>query len=265
MDTNALPSPSPAARPLAGHVVAITGGNGGIGLGMALGCARAGAHIAIWARNEDKSAAAAERLQSEVPSCEVLTARCDVAEIEQIDAALAATIDRFGRIDAGVANSGTSGQAKFLDLTPQEWRRMMSINLDGVFFTMQAIARKMVEQGEGGALVAVSSTSAVHGAPVTAHYATAKTALLGLTRSAAVALGRKNIRVNALVPGWTITDLARGGYENDRFREVTVGRTPAGRWADPDEFAAVGAYLCDKSLTYHTGDTITVDGGYTVF
>jgi NAD(P)-dependent dehydrogenase (short-subunit alcohol dehydrogenase family) len=98
-----------------------------------------------------------------------------------------------------------------------------------------------------------------------AHYASSKTGVLGLVRSAAVALARHRIRVNALVPGWTITDLARGGYDNDRFREATVARTPVRRWAEPAEFSDIAAYLCDKTQTYHTGDAVTIDGGYTVF
>jgi NAD(P)-dependent dehydrogenase (short-subunit alcohol dehydrogenase family) len=253
---------------LTGQVAVVTGGNGGIGLGMARGLARAGADVAVWARDAAKSAEAVAglaALDGVGPDQRFRAVACDVADPASVDAALAETVAELGRVDACVANAGTSGARPFLDLTPEDWRRMMAVNLDGAFFTLQAAARRMVEQGDGGALVAVSSTSAVHGAPVTAHYAASKTGLLGLVRSAAVALARHRIRVNALLPGWTITDLARGGYENDRFREVTVGRTPARRWADPDEYAAVAAYLCDKSHTFHTGDTVTVDGGYTVF
>jgi len=113
--------------------------------------------------------------------------------------------------------------------------------------------------------VAVSSTSAIHGAPRNHAYATAKTALLGLTRSLAVELARHKIRVNAILPGWTLTEMAMPGYENERFREATTKRTPVRRWADPSEFEAVGAYLCDPSLTLHTGDQLVLDGGYTIF
>ena len=98
-----------------------------------------------------------------------------------------------------------------------------------------------------------------------AAYGTAKTGLNGLVRALAVALARHQIRVNSLLPGWTITELASGGYENDRFREVTTRRTPARRWADPSEFREVGAFLADPNQTFHTGQEVTVDGGYTVF
>lgn len=250
---------------LRGQVAVVTGGNGGIGLGVAEGAALAGADVAIWARNEEKTDGALAHLRELAPERRFFGVRCNVADPADVAAAVAATVGELGRVDACVANAGTSGGAPFLDLTPEQWRSMMAVNLDGAFFTLQAAARQMVAQGEGGALVAVSSTSAIHGAPVTSHYAASKTGVLGLVRSTAVALARHGIRVNALLPGWTITDLARGGYEDDRFREATVRRTPVRRWAEPSEFRQVGAYLCDKSVTYHTGDSIVVDGGYTVF
>ncbi len=250
---------------LRGQVAVVTGGNGGIGLGMAEGLVLAGADVAIWARDEAKTTGAVEHLGSLAPERRVVGVRCDVADPSSVDSALGETLEALGRVDACVANAGTSGAVPFLELSAEEWRRVVTTNLDGVFFTLQAAARRMVAQGEGGALVAVSSTSAVHGAPATAHYAAAKTGVLGLVRSAAVALARYEIRVNAILPGWTITDLARGGYENDRFRDATVRRTPVRRWAEPSEFRDVGVYLCDKSQRFHTGDSIVVDGGYTIF
>jgi NAD(P)-dependent dehydrogenase (short-subunit alcohol dehydrogenase family) len=250
---------------LTGQVGVVTGGNGGIGLGIAEGLALAGADVAIWSRNEEKTARAIDHLRELAPGRRFFGIACDVASQDSVEAATAATIAELGRIDACVANAGTSGNVPFLEMTLEEWRRVTATNLDGVFLTIQAAAKQMVAQGEGGALVVVSSTSAIHGAPMTSHYASAKTGCLALARSAAVALARHKIRVNSLMPGWTITELASGLYENDRFREVTISRTPARRWADPVEFREVGAYLCDKRLTYHTGDTVTVDGGYTVF
>lgn len=250
---------------LHGQVAVVTGGNGGIGLGMAEGLAAAGADVAIWARNEAKSADAVERLRRLAPDQRFSAVACDVTDHDNVTAAVERTVEEFGRLDACIANAGASGNVGFLEMTAAEWRRIMAINLDGAFYTLQAVARQLVEQGEGGALVAVSSTSSVHGAPVTAHYASSKTGVLGLVRSAAVALARHGIRVNSLVPGWAVTEMAQGLYENDRFREVTVSRTPVRRWGTPSDFSAVAAYLCDKSFTYHTGDIATVDGGYTVF
>jgi NAD(P)-dependent dehydrogenase (short-subunit alcohol dehydrogenase family) len=176
------------------------------------------------------------------------------------------TTDDFGRLDGLFANAGRGGTGKsFVDMSLADWRGVMAINLDGVFLTLREAAKVLIDQGEGGSLVAVSSTSAIHGAAGNEAYGTAKTGLNGLVRALAVGLARHNIRVNSLLPGWTKTDLASGGYENDTFRTVTTKRTPVRRWADPSEFRGVGAFLADTSLTFHTGQEVTVDGGYTVF
>ena len=249
---------------LSGRVVVVTGGNSGIGFGMAEGCAKAGADIAIWSRRADRNEQAAERLRAHGVRTACVT--CDVGNEQQIVEACRATVSELGRVDACVASAGAPGYTTALcDVSLEEWRRVMSVSLDGVFVTFREMARQLIEQGEGGALVAVSSTSAIHGAPRNHAYATAKTALLGLTRSLAVELARHKIRVNAILPGWTLTEMAMPGYENERFREATTKRTPVRRWADPSEFEAVGAYLCDPSLTLHTGDQLVLDGGYTIF
>ena len=248
---------------LSGQVAVVTGGNGGIGLGLAEGIAMAGASVAVWARNAEKSEAAVETLRGH--GVEAIAVGCDVGDEASVAAASAETVERLGRIDICVANAGTSGHGAIQDLTLEEWRRVMAINLDGAFLTVRDCARQMIAQGDGGAIVVVSSTSAVHGAPVTPHYSASKTALLGMVRSAAVGLARHKIRVNALLPGWTRTDMAEGGYQNDRFRDATIGRTPVRRWAEGDDYRSIGAYLSDRSVDFHTGDTITFDGGYTVF
>lgn len=248
---------------LSGQVAVVTGGNGGIGLGMAEGCARAGATIAIWARNAEKSAAAVERLR--LTETQAIAVQCDVSDEASVASATAETVARLGCIDICIANAGTSGTGKFEDLTLTEWRRVMAVNLDGTFLTMRDCARRMIQQENGGAIVAVSSTSAIHGAAVQAHYGTSKTGLLGLVRAAAVGLAKHRIRVNALLPGWTHTELAAGGYEDDHFREVTTRRTPVRRWASGDDYGKLAAYLSDKSIDWHTGDSVVADGGYTVF
>ncbi|MDE0805582.1 MAG: SDR family oxidoreductase [Acidimicrobiales bacterium] len=248
---------------LSGQVAVVTGGNGGIGLGFAEGVAAAGADVAIWARNASKSADAVERLSGLGVRAEAIA--CDVADESSVAAAVADTVERLGRIDICVANAGTSGLGQLQDLTLDEWRRVMAVNVDGAFLTLRDCARQMIAQGDGGAMVAISSTSAVHGAPANPHYATSKTALLGLVRSSAVGLARHGIRVNAVLPGWTRTEMAEGGYQNEQFREVTTKRTPVRRWATGDDYRSLSAYLCDRSIDFHTGDTVTFDGGYTVF
>lgn len=250
---------------LSGRVALVTGGNGGIGLGMAEGLVLAGAAVAICGRNVDKVDAAVEHLHRLSPDAEVEGFRCDVAVESEVADLIGYTVDRFGRLDACVANAGISGDASVLDMTLDEWRRVMSVNLDGVFLTLREAARQMVDQGDGGALVAVSSTSSVHGAPRQAHYASAKAGVLALVRSMAVALARHGIRANSLVPGWTLTELTAAGYEYDKFRDATIARTPVRRWGEPEDFRSVAAFLCDPTNVFHTGDEVTLDGGYTVF
>ena len=249
---------------LSGKAFIVTGGNGGIGLGMAEGIAGAGGSVAIWGRNDEKNAAALENLRSYgIPA---FAYRCDVSD----EAAVIDTIQRstrdLGRLDGLFANAGRGGPGKqFVDLTLDDWRAVMAVNLDGVFLTLREAAKVLIDQGEGGSLVAVSSTSAIHGAAGNEAYGTAKTGLNGLVRALAVAFARHGIRVNSLLPGWTLTDLARGGYENEKFRTATTNRTPVRRWADPAEFREIGAFLADPTLTFHTGQEVCVDGGYTVF
>lgn len=249
---------------LAGRVFVITGGNGGIGLGMAEGIAAAGGSVVIWGRSAEKNRQALEKLaQYGVPSRALA---CDVSDETAVTNAMVQSANSFGRLDGCFANAGRGGLGKaFVDLTLEDWRAVMAVNLDGVFLTLREAARVLIEQGEGGSLVAVSSTSAIHGAAGNEAYGTAKTGLNGLVRALAVGLARYRIRVNSLLPGWTRTALAKGGYENDRFRTVTTQRTPVRRWAEPSEFREVGAFLADPDISFHTGQEVCVDGGYTVF
>ena len=249
---------------LKGRVVVVTGGNSGIGLGIAEGCAKAGADIALWGRRSDRNEQAAERLRSH--GVRAFGVTCDVSQEKDVVAACEATLGEFGRIDSCVASAGAPGyQAKLPDVSLEQWRGVLAVSLDGVFLTFREVTRHMIERGEGGALVAISSTSAIHGAQGNHAYASAKTGLLGLTRALAVEMARHKIRANAILPGWTITEMAQAGYENERFRNATTQRTPVRRWAEPSEFEEVGAYLCNPELTFHTGDSLVVDGGYTVF
>lgn len=256
--------PSSAPLSLAGRTVLVTGGNGGIGLGMAAACGRAGAQVVIWGRKAEKNDEAVATLTEAGITAHAIV--CDVAEPDAVQPAFAASVEAAGgRIDAVFANAGTTGRGiPFLDVDLAEWHRVMRVNLDGAMLTLQAAARHMVERG-GGSLVAISSTSAIHGAAGNEAYGASKSALLGLVRALAVGLARHQIRVNALLPGWTRTDLTSAGYEWDKFRDVTISRTPARRWADADEFGPAAVYLADPTITFHTGDTIVVDGGYTVF
>jgi NAD(P)-dependent dehydrogenase (short-subunit alcohol dehydrogenase family) len=179
-----------------------------------------------------------------------------------VTASFTRTLDAFGKVDSVFANAGISGPSpRFVDLSVDDWRRVLAVNLDGAFLTLRAGARHLVERGEGGLLVAVSSTAAIHGAPRKQAYAVSKSGLIALVRSLAVELAKYHVRANALLPGWTDTDLLRPARGWQRFIDNTIERTPAGRWADPGEFAKVAVCLADPSLTFHTGGTLVVDGG----
>ncbi len=248
---------------LHGRVVVVTGGNGGIGLGMATGVARAGADVCIWGRDAAKNEAAATELAALGVAVDAV--QVDVADEAEVDAAMGATLARFGRVDALFANAGVGGGAPFVEQTLDAWRHVMSINLDGAFLCFRAAARHMVDRGEGGSLVGVSSTSAVHGAPANQAYSCSKTAMLALVRGLAVELARHGVRCNSIMPGWVETDLTAPLLGWERFMANTTARTPVRRWGRPDDFAAAAAFLADPTLTFHTGDCLVVDGGYTVF
>ncbi len=246
------------------RVVLVTGGNGGIGLGIAEGCAAEGAAIVIWGTNQTKLDAAAAGLESS--GAKVLAQQVDVSDEEQVIESFRSAVAEMGHVDSVFANAGVSGNGRaFVDQTLDDWRRVLAVNLDGLFITLREGARHMVERGEGGSLVAVSSVSAIHGAPRSQPYASSKAAAMAIIRGLAVELARYGIRANTIVPGWTETEMTETGRENEKFLASTTSRTPIRRWGKPDDFRRVGAFLADPTQVYHTGDEIIMDGGYTRF
>ena len=248
---------------LSEKVFVVTGANSGLGLGIARGLARAGGAVAVWSRRQDRNAEAVEALRALGARAEAIY--CDVGEEESVVEAMTCTLSHFGRIDGLVANAGTAGRAPFVEMTLNEWDRVMKTNLQGAFLTLREASRVLVDQGEGGALVGVSSTSSIHGAPGQQHYAASKTAVLAMMRSLAVELARFGIRCNSLIPGWTETEMTEQARQHEKFLSNTTKRTPLRRWATPADFETIGAFLCDPSIPFHTGDALVVDGGYTVF
>ena len=248
---------------LTDRVVVVTGGNAGIGLGMSRALVAAGAAVAVWGRRTDRNREAVDELVA--LGGVAAPFEVDVADEAQVEAATAATLERFDRIDTMVANAGIGGAAPITEQSLEGWRRVLSVNLDGAFLCFRAAARHMVERGGGGALVGVSSTSAIHGAPANQAYSVSKTGVLALVRGLAVELARHGIRANSLVPGWTETDLTAPLLGWEKFVDATTARTPVRRWGTPDDFGAAAVFLSDPTLTFHTGDCIVVDGGYTVF
>ena len=249
---------------LSGHVALVTGGNSGIGLGMADALARSGADVAIWGTNEQKNEKALAQLKAH--GTNVAAFRCDVGEEAEVEAAFAGTVEALGKVDSCFANAGIGGGApSFHEFTLEQWRRVTRINLDGVFLTFKAAVRHMVERGEGGSLVVTSSGSAIDGAARNQAYASTKGGVLAMMRGLAVEYARNGIRANAIVPGWIDTPMTEGVLQWERFQEKVLTRIPVRRWGQPEDFGGLAVYLASPASSFHTGDTIVIDGGYAVF
>lgn len=250
---------------LTGHVALVTGGNSGIGLGMAEALAAHGASVAIWGTNPAKNATAAERLRAH--GGPVLEQVCDVGDHDAVQAAMARVVDEFGRVDSCFVNAGVGGQApSFVGMTEDEWRRVMRVNLDGAFFTAQEAVRQMVDQQpQGGSVVFTTSGSALYGQQRGQHYGGSKGALISMMKGIAVEHARHGIRCNAILPGWIESEMTAPAFEWDTFVAKVLPRVPMRRWGRPDDFAGLAVYLASPASSYHTGDVITIDGGYHSF
>ena len=250
---------------LAGKVALVTGGNGGIGLGLAEGLAMAGADIAIWGTNEGKNAAAVDELRAHGVQAEAFI--CDVGDEAAVDAAFAATLARFGRVDGCFANAGVGGRGtpSFGEMSAAEWRRVMRINVDGVFLTLRAAARHMVGRGGGGVLVATSSMAAVMGAARNEHYGASKGAVVSMMRALAVEYARHGIRAHSILPGWVETEMTADAFASERFVGNVKPRIPMRRWGKPGDFGGIAVYLMSDASGWHTGGDFLIDGGYTIF
>lgn len=248
---------------LSGTVALVTGGNNGIGLGMAEGLAGAGASVMIWGRNEERNAAALERLAEY--GVETAAMRVDVGDEDEVVAAFAATVEAFGQVDSVFANAGVgAGATRFREMTTEEWRWIFRVNMDGAFWTFREAVNHMLPRG-GGSLVVTSSVSADAGFPRGEHYAATKAGVRALIQGIAVEHGRHGIRANAIAPGWVVTGMTDGFIEGDRFEANVKPRIPVGRWGTPEDFAGIAVYLASDASAWHTGDTITIDGGYLRF
>jgi NAD(P)-dependent dehydrogenase (short-subunit alcohol dehydrogenase family) len=247
---------------LTGTVAVVTGGNRGIGLGMARGVAKAGAAVAVWSRDEQRNAAAVEELVG--LGAAAAGCVCDVADRTSVDAALTATLDRFGRIDSLFANAGVSAGVRFEDMDDVEWLRVIDVNLNGVYHTTQAVAQRMIEQGEGGSLVLVASILAHFGMASAPHYSASKGAVLQLAKSLAARLARYDIRVNAISPGWIETEMTEELRSDERAAGFGLARTPMRRFGRPEDLEGPAAFLASDAARFMTGAELVVDGGYSV-
>jgi 2-deoxy-D-gluconate 3-dehydrogenase len=247
---------------LKGKVALVTGGNGGIGLGMAKGMAAAGASIVVAGRNKGKAEKAIKELQA-------LGGKADFAEFDALDeksckAAVDGAAQKFGRLDILVNNAGTTVRKQPQDLTTADWNLVMTTNLTSAFQCAQAAYPHMKKLG-AGKIINIGSMMTLFGAAYAAPYAASKGGIVQMTRAMATAWAKDNIQVNSILPGWIDTDLTRAAREQVAgLNERVLARTPAARWGKPDDFAGIAVFLASAASDFVSGTAIPIDGGYSI-
>jgi NAD(P)-dependent dehydrogenase (short-subunit alcohol dehydrogenase family) len=254
---------------LTGKVALVTGGNRGIGYGMAEALAASNASVAIWGRKEDTNKAAVGQL-SGMGAGKIRAWSVDVADETAVVRAMDETVKHFGRLDSCFANAGVGfGASSFIDMDTETWRKNMAVNLDGAFWTLREAARAMVARAKdndpGGSLVGVASLAAIEGAARNQAYAATKGGLISMLRSIAVEHARHGVRANAILPGWIATDMTEAAQNAAVFQEKVISRVPARRWGKPRDFGGIAVYLASDASAYHSGDSFVIDGGYAIF
>ena len=245
--------------PLTGKVVVVTGAAQGIGLACARRFAAEKAKVMIADINEKAGEAAAQGIRDS--GGEAWFQACDVGDSARVNALIAAAVAKYGGLDVLINNAAILDTADFLDIREADWDRVVRVNLKGYFLCAQAAARQMVAQGRGGAIINMSSVNAVVAIPNIAAYVACKGAVNQLTKTMALALADKGIRVNGIGPGTILTDMARQVMIDDAARRTILSRTPLGRPGEPYEIAAVAVFLASEESSYITGQTIYADGG----
>jgi 2-deoxy-D-gluconate 3-dehydrogenase len=242
---------------LKGKVALVTGGNGGIGLGIAKGLARAGADVAIAGRNEAKNAAAVKSLGDKA-----IGIAADVNDGAQVRRMVADTVKSLGSLDILVANAGINIRKPPQDYTVEEWRQVIDTNLNSVFACCQAAYPEMKRRG-GGKIVTIGSMTSIFGLALGSAYASTKGAVVQLTKSLAIAWAKDNIQVNSILPGWIDTDLTRGARAQiPGLNERILQGTPAGRWGEPADLAGTAVFFSSRASDFVTGTALPVDGGF---
>lgn len=247
---------------LSGRVALVTGGNGGIGLGMAEGMADAGSAIMVAGRNTEKNAAAVAKLKAMGVDADSVVV--DVSDAASCDAMVAATLKRFGRIDCLVNNAGTAIRKQPEDYSLAEWQEVLTTNLTSAFVCSQSVYAPMKAQG-GGKIVMIGSMMSIFGASFSAPYSSSKGGIVQLGKSLATSWAKDNIQVNTILPGWIDTALTVKAREQvDGLHQRVLDRTPAGRWGKPEDHAGIAVFLASPASDFVTGTAIPVDGGFSV-
>jgi 2-dehydro-3-deoxy-D-gluconate 5-dehydrogenase len=247
---------------LKGRVAVVTGGNGGIGLGMAKGLGAAGARVAIAARNAEKSRAAVETLVR--LGAEAIAVQVDVAVEASVEAAITSVVDRLGRLDVLVNNAGINIRKQPQDYTLAEWRSVIDTNLTSAFLCSRAVYPLMKAAG-GGKIINIGSMMSIFGTAFVAAYSASKGGIVQLTKSLAAAWARDNIQVNAVLPGWIDTELTQNARRQiPGLNDSVLRRTPAGRWGEMDDMAGIAVFLAAPASDFVTGTAIPVDGGFAI-
>ena len=247
---------------LNGQVALVTGGNGGIGRGIAIGLARAGADIVIAARNEDKTAGVIQEITDLGRRC--IGVRCDVTVRSDVKAAVNAAVEHLGRLSILVSNAGIGGGGPPQTIAEAVWDRVLDTNLKAVFVCAQEAYPALAQNGSGK-VITIGSEYSLFGSPRVLPYAASKGGVVQLTKSLAVAWAQDNIQVNAIIPGWITTDMTAGIPTNvPDLYDAIIRRTPTHRFGEPEELAGVAVLLASRASDFITGQSIVVDGGYSI-
>ena len=248
---------------LSGKVALVTGGNGGLGLAMALGLAEAGANIVVAARNMDKTRSALNEIRSKGVQAEGV--QVDVTQEAEIQRMVAKTVDAMGRVDILINNAGVTMRKEPQDLSADEWDQVLDVNLRAAFLASKTVYPHMKGQG-GGKIISIGSMYSIFGGGGSgAPYSSSKGGVVQLSKSLAVAWAKDNIQSNAILPGWFMTDLTAAvpATQPDRY-DLISRRIPYGRWGEPEELQGTVVFLSSRASDYVTGAVVTVDGGYSV-
>lgn len=247
---------------LDGKVAVITGGNGGIGLGMARGIASCGASIVIAGRDQNKASAALRALRDDGAEASFIAA--DVTKRADCQALIDGAVQQHGRVDILVNNAGTSVRKLPQDLSEDEWHHVLDTNLTSAFLCSQAAYPEMVKLG-GGKMINIGSMMSLFGAPYAVAYASSKGGIVQLSRAMATAWAKDNVQVNAVLPGWIDTDLTKWARQLEPgLYDSVERRTPHGRWGTIDDMAGIAAFLASSASDFVTGTAIPVDGGFSI-